>query len=226
MSQLPLFDDLPEPEWFFSPLSRGVYSVLAADPPWTWSAWSNKGLKKSAQRHYSCMSLEDIMAMPVAELAAPDAALFLWATAPMLPQALAVMGAWGFEYKSQAVWAKTTTTGKLSFGTGYRFRGSHEIILLGVRGNPKNTKSERSVIMAPVREHSRKPDEFYAMVERWMPEANRVELFSRQSRPGWAAFGNEADKFDNQGDENAIRSRSSAPARVQSEGEGARESAA
>lgn len=208
LEQLPLFDDIPaEPDWPFTGLERGAYQILAVDPPWTWSAWSAKGLKKSAQRHYHCMTLDAIMALPVADLAAPDAALFLWATAPMLPQALAVMEAWGFTYKSQAVWVKTTVTGKLSFGTGYRFRGTHEIIALGVRGNPKNTKSERSVIMAPVRRHSQKPDEFFAMAERWLPNANRVELFSRQSRPNWHSWGNENGLFDNQGDDDARRKR-------------------
>ncbi len=197
-----LFDDLPltVPDWPFGALEPGAYGIIACDPPWTWNAWSNKGLKKSAQRHYHCMTLDDIKALPVAKLAAPDSALMLWATAPMLPQALSVMEAWDFVYKSHAVWVKTTVTGKISFGTGYRLRGAHEIVLLGTRGSPKNTKSERSVIMAPVRQHSQKPDAFYAMAERWLPNARRADLFSRQSRPGWSSWGLESGKFDNQGD--------------------------
>lgn len=203
LDQLPLFDDLPKEDWVFAPLERGAYSMIVADPPWTWSAWSDKGLKKSAQRHYNCMTLDDIQALPVGDLAAPDSALVLWGTQPMLPHSLATMAAWGFEYKSHGVWCKTTVRGKLSFGTGYRLRNSHEIFLIGVRGNPKNTKAERSVIMSQVREHSRKPDDFYAMCERWLPNARRAELFAREQRPGWEAWGIESNKF-NQGENDAI----------------------
>lgn len=197
---LPILPCLPEPGWPFAPLERGAYSMIACDPPWTWSAWSSRGLKKSAQRHYSCMSLDDIQALPVGDLAAPDCALVLWGTQPMLPQQLQTMQIWGFEYKSHGVWCKTTARGKLSFGTGYRLRNSHEIFIIGVRGNPKNTRAERSVIVAPVREHSRKPDAFYQMCERWLPDVRRAELFAREVRPNWEAWGAESTKF-NQGED-------------------------
>lgn len=188
-------------EWPFHGLERGAYSCIAADPAWTFKTYSRKGWSKSPQNHYSCMSLEDIKALPVRELAAPDCVLWLWATAPMLPQALEVMAAWGFTFKTELTWPKTTASGKLTFGTGYRIRNSHEPILLGVRGNPKNTRGERSVITGVRRAHSQKPEEFYAMAERWLPGARRCELFSRTDRPNWDAWGLEVGKLNAAGED-------------------------
>jgi N6-adenosine-specific RNA methylase IME4 len=199
MSQLPLFPALAEPEWRFSPLERGAYSFIMADPPWRFAAWSDRGLKKSAQRHYDCMSLGDIKTLPVALLAAPDCCLFLWGTWPMLPQAMETMAAWGFEFKSGGVWHKRTKHGKTAFGTGYRVRSSSEPFLLGFRGNPKNTKRSRNVIEGLVREHSRKPDEAYRWAESYLPQARRADLFSREQRDGWESWGNQVDLF-NQGE--------------------------
>lgn len=179
-------------------LPQGCWDILVCDPPWKFQVYSPRGLGKSADRHYPTMTLDDIKALPVADLAAPNCALFLWATAPMLPEALATMAAWGFTYKSNIVWGKTTRLGKIAFGTGYRIRNSHEHVLIGIRGNPKNTRTERSLLIAPVREHSRKPDEFMVMVERWLPDARRLELFSRADRPGWTHWGSEAGKFTGQ----------------------------
>jgi N6-adenosine-specific RNA methylase IME4 len=177
------FDDIP----------RGKYSLIAADPPWKFLTYSEKGkLKKSAERHYRTMTLEAIAALPVGDLAATDAVLFLWGTAPMLLQGLAMMETFGFTYKTNLVWGKLTKHGKISFGTGYRIRNSHEHLLIGVRGNPKNTKSERSLILSMVREHSRKPDEAAALMERWLPGATRIDLFGgRTTRPGWDSFNND-----------------------------------
>lgn len=185
--------------WPFGNLSPGAFSVIVADPAWSFTTYSAKGHGKSPQRHYSCMPLAEICALPVARLAAPDCALFLWATSPMLPQALEVMQAWGFRYVSSGVWVKTTVNSKIHFGTGYRIRNSHEPFLIGVRGNPKNTRGERSALLARVRAHSQKPEEFYALAERWLPGARRLDMFSRQTRPGWDAWGLEAGKFDGAG---------------------------
>lgn len=184
----PRIEDIPEGQ---------VYDLLVADPPWKFLTRSDKGkLKKSAECHYRTMTLEEIKALPIARLAAPNCALMLWGTAPMIVQQLEVMAAWGFVYKSQGMWHKLTKSGKTSFGTGFRIRNSHEPFIIGVRGNPKNTKAERSVIMAKTREHSRKPEEFYRMAERWMPGARRLDIFGRELRPGWDVMGDEGDKFE------------------------------
>jgi N6-adenosine-specific RNA methylase IME4 len=156
------------------------------------------------------MSIEDICALPVGDLAAPDTFLFLWATGPHLRQAFDVLDAWGFAYSGVAfTWAKLTPShnrGQLSLlplddsflhvGCGYTTRKNSELCLLGRRGSPKRLAADvREMILAPVRQHSRKPIEFYNRVERFCA-GPRLELFSRQSRPGWTSWGAEAGKFD------------------------------
>lgn len=183
-------------DWPFNPLSPLVYSMIVVDPPWNFSLWSKKGEKKSAQAQYQTMSLDDLKALPVGHLARGDAALFLWATWPMLPQALEVMTAWEFQYVSGGVWHKKTKHGLTAFGTGYRLRSASEPWLLGTVGNPKTSRSHRNVIEGLAREHSRKPDEAYQWCESYMPHARRADLFSRQARPGWDSWGAEAGKFD------------------------------
>lgn len=174
----------------------GGYGLIMADPPWAFRLRSRRGEKRAAQAHYDCMDLEAIMDLPVEELAAPDAVCWLWCTNPLLPQALLVLEAWGFEFRTHGAWFKyNAATGKLAIGTGYLLRSAHETFLIGVRGRPRCTRGVRSAILARRREHSRKPDEAFAAAERLMPEARRIELFSRQRRPGWDAWGLEADRF-------------------------------
>jgi N6-adenosine-specific RNA methylase IME4 len=183
----------------FSEIPTGQFDIICADPPWRFKVYSEKtGIKKSPQAHYSCLSIDDIKAFPVQRITAQSCALFLWATAPMLPQALDVMAAWGFTYKTMGAWHKRTKSGKTAFGCGYRLRSAMEPYLLGVRGNPKNTKGQRNIVYGAVRSHSEKPEEFYAMVERWLPDALRIELFSRTSRKGWSAFGDQCGILNSQ----------------------------
>lgn len=174
----------------------GGFRAILADPPWRFELRSDKGEAKSAQAQYACMSVGEIMTLPVEALAARNAALFLWATFPLLPEALQTMRAWGFEYKTGAAWAKQSKTGrKLAFGTGYLFRSAAELLLVGTRGDPQATsRSVRNLILAPVREHSRKPDQAHDMVEQLFA-GPYVELFARQRRPGWQSWGNETEKF-------------------------------
>jgi N6-adenosine-specific RNA methylase IME4 len=181
-------------------LPAGPFSVIMADPPWAFATRSDKGLKKSPQAHYDCMSLDAIKALPVADISAPDCLLMMWATAPMLPHALEVMAAWGFTYKTMGAWAKRSKTGsKWAFGTGYILRSASEPFLIGTRGAPRVvSKSERNLIVAPVREHSRKPDEARAMLERMIPAGRRLEMFARETAPGWEAWGNQVGRFDHQ----------------------------
>jgi N6-adenosine-specific RNA methylase IME4 len=182
--------------WPFGELEAQAYNFIMADPPWRFELRSEKGEEKSAQSHYETMSLEEINELPVMDLARKDTLLWLWGTAPMLNQQLTTVRAWGFRFITEGVWVKMTTHGKVHFGTGYALRGSHEPFILAKRGNPKLTKSTRSVIFGKVREHSRKPEEAYEAAEKLMPGATRADLFSRTNRPGWTAWGKQTGKFN------------------------------
>jgi N6-adenosine-specific RNA methylase IME4 len=177
--------------WPFGDLMPGSFSLIMCDPPWRFNLRSAKGETKSAQAHYKTMPLEEIMALPVLDLAAPDCLLWMWCTAPMLQKQLGVIDAWGFRYCTEGVWVKTTKHGKIAFGTGYALRGSHEPFIIAKRGAPKLTKSTRSVIFGEAREHSRKPEEAFEAAEKLMPNATRLELFSRTNRQGWESWGDE-----------------------------------
>lgn len=172
-----------------SPFPPGPFGAILADPPWYWRARSAKGDGRAPP--YGRMGLEDICALPVAGLAAPDCALFLWAVDPMLPQALEVIAAWGFTFKTIGFyWTKPG-----HMGLGFWTRSNPEQCLLATRGRPKRlSKGVRRWVNAPVREHSRKPDEVAAGIER-LVAGPYLELFARTARPGWAAWGNEVGKF-------------------------------
>ena len=157
--------------------------VIYADPEWLFKTRSKKGkLDTSAENHYTTSELEVIKARNVESIAAKDCALLLWATAPMMPQALEVMTAWGFKYKSHAIWKKDRG------GTGYWFRNWHELLLLGTRGNipaPALGKQWPSVIEAPRGKHSEKPEKFYKLIEAYFPNVPKIELNARKRRKGW-----------------------------------------
>lgn len=183
--------------WPFDPLPPLSFDLIMADPPWCFALRSEAGAVKSADAHYATMPLEAIKTLPVGHLARGHALLWLWATHPMLPQALEVMAAWGFRFKTSGVWVKTTSGGKLHFGTGYVLRSASEPFLIGAFGEPRTSRSVRTALLAPAREHSRKPDEAYRAAEALAIDATRrADLFSRESRPGWESWGHEAGKFD------------------------------
>jgi N6-adenosine-specific RNA methylase IME4/ParB-like chromosome segregation protein Spo0J len=165
------------------------YPVILADPPWYFKVYDSVSVTAgTARTHYPCMQTEDICAMPVSELATDDAVLFLWTTAPHLQESFRVIEEWGFQYATNIVWVKDKT------GLGYWVKNQHELLLIATRGNipsPAPSRRPASVINAPRREHSRKPDEAYALIERMYPTLPKIELFARQTRPGWAAWGNE-----------------------------------
>jgi N6-adenosine-specific RNA methylase IME4 len=173
-------------------LPKRCNGIIYADPPWRFEPYSrDTGLDRAADNHYPVMDLTAIKAVDVASIAASDAALFLWATAPMLPQALDVMAAWGFEYRTNFVWAKDRV------GTGYWSRNQHEHLLVGVKGDipaPAPGEQRSSLIEAPVREHSRKPEEARRMIETIFPNLPKVELFARSPCEGWDVWGQEAPK--------------------------------
>jgi N6-adenosine-specific RNA methylase IME4 len=182
--------------WPFGDITPFSAGAILCDPPWRFSNYSANGESKNPVAHYGCMDLDALKSLPVNHLAAPDCAMIMWATAPLLPQAIDLLNHWGFTFKSAGSWAKQSSTGeKWAFGTGYCFRSASEFFLLGTIGKPKvQSRSVRNLIVAPVREHSRKPDCQYDMVEQLFA-GPYVELFSRTARPGWQAWGNEAGRF-------------------------------
>lgn len=164
--------------------------VILADPEWRFEPWSREtGMDRAADNHYPTSELIDIMARDVASIAAAHCALFLYATPPMLWQAMQVMTAWGFSYITNAVWVKPHA------GTGYWFRFRHEHLLLGVRGTvpcPAPGEQWDSVIEQPRGRHSEKPDAVLEMIEQYFPNVPKIELNRRGTpRAGWAAWGNE-----------------------------------
>jgi N6-adenosine-specific RNA methylase IME4 len=184
----------------FDGLPLGQARVILCDPPWLFKSYSEKDISKMPQAHYACMSIDDIAALPVKSLADPKGCtLIMWATSPMLDQQMAVLKAWGFTYKTQGQWVKLTKYGKLAFSTGHIYRSASEPWLVGTIGHPKQlVKNVRNVIMAQVREHSRKPDQMRKNIERqWA--GPYVELFGRQAVPGWTVWGNQVDRFPARG---------------------------
>lgn len=183
----------------------GRYGVIYADPPWTFATYSRKGKGRSAEAHYGCMDFADIRAIPVADRAADDSILLLWVTDPLLPRGLELIEAWGFTYKTVGFyWAKLNKSAP-SFGlmekdffTGMGFwtRANTEQCLLATRGSPKRlAKDVRRLVVSPRREHSRKPDEVYSRIER-LVAGPYLEMFARESRSGWDAWGDETGLFD------------------------------
>jgi N6-adenosine-specific RNA methylase IME4 len=187
--------------------NAGAYGVIVADPPWRFDVRNREtGLRRSADHHYETMPLAEIKASPLKEVAGLHCWLMLWTTGPHLPQALDVMETWGFTYSSFGfLWVKLRRSfqaglfgilpSDIAMGLGYTTRKAGEPCLLGRRGSPRRlSRDVVDVILAPVREHSRKPDEFYERVEQFAP-GPRLDLFARHRRLGWDAWGNELDKF-------------------------------
>jgi N6-adenosine-specific RNA methylase IME4 len=187
-----------------SPPSPRAYRVIYADPPWRFATYSDKGKGRSAEAHYDCLGLDDIKAIPVADWAARDSVLLLWATDPLLPRALEVIEAWGFTYKTVGFyWVKLNSSApeqitERDFFTGLGFwtRANPEPCLLATRGKPKRLAGDvPKLLIAPRREHSRKPERAYGRIERLL-SGPYLELFARQSRPGWDGWGTQAGLFD------------------------------
>lgn len=192
-------------DWPFGDLPLGSAGAILADPPWSYRTWSAKGTGRSAEQHYSTMSVEELMALPVADLAAPDCVLFMWATWPTIRDAFRLIDAWGFEYKTCGFdWMKANVSTldlfpdpkSADIKLGHWTRSNSEPCLLATRGKPKRKDAGvRMGIIEPAREHSRKPDCVHERIER-LVDGPYLELFARAKRPGWLAFGNEVGKFN------------------------------
>lgn len=167
------------------------YGIIYADPPWQ---YTQKRLSGAAEHHYPTMGTEELCALPVADIAAEDSALFLWATFPQLAEALRLIKAWGFTYKTVAfVWLKLNKKSYTWFyGLGFWTRGNAEICLLATRGHPKRKSAGiHQFIISPVEQHSKKPDETRDKIVALMGDVPRIELFARQETAGWDTWGNE-----------------------------------
>ena len=181
----------------------GGYPVILADPPWS---YSDRGCIGAVAEQYATLSLEQICSMPVAQLASRDCVLFLWATYPKIQDALAVINAWGFTYKSIAFqWLKLYSGGEPFFGLGRWTRGNTEPVLLATRGKPSRVGRDVSqlvgidafmdeeLVAACVGSHSAKPPQVRTKIERLMGECSRLELFARERVDGWDAWGNQIE---------------------------------
>lgn len=176
------------------------FDIILADPPWRFASNSAARPGRNARRHYPCMALSEIVALPVPQMAARDSLLLVWATSPMLPQALEVISGWGFRYVSSLVWVKSRP------GTGFWVRNRHELVLIAKRGRfacPRPAPFADSVIEAPTREHSRKPEALQDRIDAIWPGARKLEMFARRARAGWTVWGNDTGRFGPSGIEAA-----------------------
>lgn len=190
-------------EDLLAPLLTGEWTpfgTILADPPWQF----NNRTGKMAPEHrrlcrYSTMALEEIMELPVAQLAAPKSHLYLWVPNALILEGLEVMRRWGFTYKTNLVWYKIRKDGGPDGrGVGFYFRNVTELVLFGVRGHLRTGAAGRrqtNILTTRKREHSRKPDELYSIIEACSP-GPYLEMFARYARPGWMAWGNEVAEAD------------------------------
>lgn len=194
MTSTPLREDKAAP-----PLPKivGGYTTLLADPPWRFTNRTGKVAPEHRRLdRYSTMSLEDIKAIDVKSVVSKNAHLYMWVPNALLPEGLEVMQAWGFRYVSNVVWAKRRKDGGPDGrGVGFYFRNVTELLLFGVRGSLRTlapARSQVNMIETRKREHSRKPDEQYELIEACSP-GPFLELFARHPRPGWSVWGDESD---------------------------------
>lgn len=179
------------------PKAPSLYKIVYADPPWFYNARNNVTTKfgGGAMGHYPVMKTEEICNLPVHKIASRNSILFLWATFPRLPDAMRVIEAWGFTYKTIGfTWGKLTKEGKPALLPGYYTGSNAEVCLLATRGETlePEDKGVRSLVLTQGRmKHSRKPPEVREGIERMYPELKKVELFSREQVPGWDHWGNE-----------------------------------
>lgn len=180
------------------PFPNRKYNIIYADPPWSYRDKCNAG-RRGACYKYQTMTLDEIKALPVADIAAENCLLAMWWVPSQPKEALEVVEAWGFTFKTMKgfTWHKLTKHGKSFFGMGNYTRANTEDCLFAIKGKPvRQSAAVRQFIEAPVREHSRKPDEARDRLVELMGDVPRIELFARTAFPGWDAWGNEVGKFD------------------------------
>lgn len=174
-------------------LPNKKYNIIYADPPWTFSTWSEKEQRK-ASNHYDVMKPEDIYNLPVNEITEDNSYLFIWVTYPNLLEGLETIKRWGFKYKTCGFsWIKKNKkTDSIFWGMGYYTRANNEICLLATKGKPKRfSRSVHQVVIEKIRKHSQKPDCVRDRIVDLCGDLPRIELFARNTTPGWDVWGNE-----------------------------------
>lgn len=184
---------------FLDSVTRRGYGTILADPPWQFQNRTGKMAPEHKRlSRYSTLTLNEIKEIPVATVAADQSHLYLWVPNALLREGLEVMDAWGFEYKTNLIWHKVRKDGEPDGrGVGFYFRNTTEIVLFGVRGKLRTLKPGRkqvNIIKSQKREHSRKPDELYKIIEACSP-GPYLELFARGAVPGWDQWGSEAESY-------------------------------
>jgi N6-adenosine-specific RNA methylase IME4 len=179
------------------PLVKNGFSTILADPPWRFTNRTGKVAPEHRRlERYSTMTLDDIKAIPVPDISAKNAHLYLWVPNALLPEGLAVMKSWDFRYISNIIWAKRRKDGGPDGrGVGFYFRNVTEVLLFGVKGSMRTlppARSQVNMLETRKREHSRKPDEQYELIEKCSP-GPYLELFARYPQKGWKVWGAEAD---------------------------------
>lgn len=181
-------------------MTNKKYQIILADPPWSYSLFPGREMDKvksrTASSHYEVMRFIDILDLPIMDIADKNCVLFMWATYPLLPEALRIIKQWGFEYKTVAfTWVKKNKVSDSWFwGMGSWTRANAEICILATRGNPKRiNKAVHSVLDDKIREHSQKPDSAKERIIALMGDLPRIELFARQKTEGWDVWGNEVE---------------------------------
>lgn len=186
---------------FLAKCANRKFKTIMADPPWQFQNRTGKMAPEHRRlNRYGTMELADIIALPVSQVTDDTAHLYLWVPNALLPEGLQVLNAWGFQYKSNLVWHKVRKDGGPDGrGVGFYFRNTTELILFGVKGKNARTlapgRSQVNIIRSMKREHSRKPDEQYDIIESCSP-GPFLEMFARGSRPGWTTWGNQADEYE------------------------------
>lgn len=190
----------------FAPLERNLYDFVMIDVSWPWSTWSEAGAKKSPSAHYKPMPWSKIERLPVRELLAPGGVVMSWGTWPLIgKQHLILENCWGLEVVTGGAWSKRTKSGKLRWGPGHVLRSVCEPFLIAtLPGHKLKGKAEKNLIESLdrlelegiARQHSRKPEEAYSLVERLTPGWRRADIYARTRRAGWDGFGDELGKFN------------------------------